>query len=177
MKYGRYAKFEKVKLTLHDIGEWLKTSEYSASMPTGVIPGKKWRRFDGDFDPTCDDPAWLLCEYSEAFIGDDGHERCKILMKRAVIRAPALTDAMFVIKGKEAVQRTIEIIPREERVDKNTVRLTELVFDYCMDTFGYLPDKLVEGRYMPLDPGRREPIFILKFHSAKDALVFKMWFA
>lgn len=39
--------------------------EYSASMPSGVYPGKMWRRRDGAFDPRCrpEDRRWLLCWY------------------------------------------------------------------------------------------------------------------
>jgi hypothetical protein len=43
-------------------------SEYSATIPSGVYPGKMWRRHDGIHDPTC--PAsrrrWLLCWYGPA---------------------------------------------------------------------------------------------------------------
>lgn len=176
MKYGHYSKFEKVLLTASTIAEWMKTSEYSGTMPSGVIPGKKWRRHDGCFDPTCDDPGWLLCEYSEAFIGDDGHERCKILMKRAVIRVPAISDRMFVINAKD-MERAIRPVPTAARKDgERGVRYAPELIDFCEQTFGYLPERLVEARLMPLAPRAPNARFILKFKSAKDVLVFKMWF-
>lgn len=41
--------------------------EYSATMPTGVYPGKMWRRHNGAFDPKCrpEDVTWLLVWYEE----------------------------------------------------------------------------------------------------------------
>lgn len=180
MRYSRYADFEKVSLTLADIAAWRKESEYSSSLPTGVIPGKRWRRRDGWFDPTCNDPGWLLCEYSEPFIGADGHERCKVLMKRAVIRAAAVTDRMYVVLGRESGNRVIETIPTNQRVPgvADRVRLTASITDYCMETFGYQPERLFSMTYQPLGAADRHlpPVFILKFRNAKDALVFKMWF-
>lgn len=181
MLYSRYADFEKVSLSLADIAAWRKESEYSSSLPTGVVPGKRWRRNDGWFDPTCNDPGWLLCEYSEAFIGEDGHERCKVLMKRAVIRAAAVSDRMYVVLGRENSNRVVETIPRHERdkgPDPQRVRISASIMDYCMETFGYAPEKLFSMTYQPLGAADRHlpPVFILKFRNAKDALVFKMWF-
>lgn len=44
-------------------------AEYSASKPTGVYPGKMWKRFDGSFDREFlargGKPVWLLCWYGE----------------------------------------------------------------------------------------------------------------
>lgn len=39
--------------------------EYSASTPSGVYPGKMWKRHDGAFDRRCkpQDRRWLLCWY------------------------------------------------------------------------------------------------------------------
>lgn len=37
--------------------------EYSASLPTGTTPGKRWRRHDGAFDHACKQPQWLIGEY------------------------------------------------------------------------------------------------------------------
>lgn len=178
MRFGRYADFERVSLTLGDISAWRKESEYSATYPTGVIPGKRWRRHDGAFDPTCKDPGWLLCEYSEAFIGEDGHECCKVLMKRAVIRAAAITDCMYVLVGKDRSNRAVEPIPSNERDGEARLRLTKHVAAFCMDTFGYEPVRLFSMTYQLLDAHSRHlpPVFILKFRNAKDALVFKMWF-
>lgn len=41
--------------------------EYSASTPSGVYPGKMWKRHDGLFDRTCkpEDRRWLLCWFGE----------------------------------------------------------------------------------------------------------------
>jgi hypothetical protein len=48
-------------------------SEYSASKPTGVYPGKMWKRYDGAFDREFlargGKPTWLLCWYGESRIG------------------------------------------------------------------------------------------------------------
>lgn len=181
MLYSRFADFERVRLTLADISAWRKESEYSATLPTGVIPGKRWRRNDGHFDPTCNDPGWLLCEYSEAFIGADGHERCKVLMKRAVIRAAAVSDRMYVLLGKDRSNRAIENIPIHERTkgdNPERVRITAPIVDYCMETFGYAPERRFSMTYQPMGAADRHlpPVFILKFRNAKDALVFKMWF-
>lgn len=178
MRYSRFADFEKVRLNLSQIVEWAKASEYSATLPTGVIPGKRWRRNDGHFDPTCDDPGWLLCEYSEPFIGADGHERCKVLMKRAVIRTAAVSDRMYVVLGKKNVTRTIESIPSNERTGKEGLRFAAPIVEYCLETFGYAPERCFSMTYQPMGAADRHlpPVFILKFRNAKDALVFKMWF-
>jgi hypothetical protein len=40
--------------------------EYSGSMPSGVYPGKMWRRHDGVFDRKCKEPIWMLCWYGES---------------------------------------------------------------------------------------------------------------
>lgn len=37
--------------------------EYSSTLPTGTIPGKRWRRLDGIYDRTCDRPRWVIGEY------------------------------------------------------------------------------------------------------------------
>jgi hypothetical protein len=44
--------------------------EYSATLPTGTTPGKRWRRHDGAYDPSCKKPQWLIGEYGE--INADG---------------------------------------------------------------------------------------------------------
>ena len=42
-------------------------AEYSGSTPSGVYPGKMWRRHDGLFDRRCkpEDRRWLLCWFGE----------------------------------------------------------------------------------------------------------------
>lgn len=45
--------------------------EYSATLPTGNKPGKRWRRHDGAFDPACKKPFWLVGEYKALFGRDD----------------------------------------------------------------------------------------------------------
>jgi hypothetical protein len=44
--------------------------EYSATRPTGVYPGKMWKRHDGAFDHRFLEeggtPVWLLCWYGES---------------------------------------------------------------------------------------------------------------
>lgn len=49
---------------------FMKLPEYSASTPTGVIIGKRWRRLDGahdaDFTRLGGKPRWIICEYVPA---------------------------------------------------------------------------------------------------------------
>lgn len=45
--------------------------EYSATMPTGTTPGRRWKRHDGAFDPSCRKPVWIIGEYGELFGRDD----------------------------------------------------------------------------------------------------------
>ncbi len=42
-------------------------AEYSATRPSGVYPGKMWKRHDGLFDALCrpEDRRWLLCWFGE----------------------------------------------------------------------------------------------------------------
>lgn len=44
--------------------------EYSATFPTGTTPGKRWKRHDGAFDPTCEKPIWLIGEYDPNDTGE-----------------------------------------------------------------------------------------------------------
>lgn len=48
-------------------------AEYSASNPSGVYPGKMWKRHDGAFDYDFlrkgGKPVWMLCWYGESKIG------------------------------------------------------------------------------------------------------------
>lgn len=39
--------------------------EYSATLPTGTTPGKRWKRHDGAFDPSCEKPFWLIGEFGD----------------------------------------------------------------------------------------------------------------
>jgi hypothetical protein len=45
--------------------EFERLAEYSATMPTGVYPGKMWKRHDGVYDPVFlaagGVPTWKLC--------------------------------------------------------------------------------------------------------------------
>jgi hypothetical protein len=49
--------------------EALAVPEYSASNPTGVTPGKRWRRengaFDHEFKAAGGRPRWMICTYEE----------------------------------------------------------------------------------------------------------------
>lgn len=49
--------------------------EYSATHPTGTIPGKRWRRHDGAYDPNCKKPIWVIGEYAELF----GRPNCVVI--------------------------------------------------------------------------------------------------
>lgn len=50
--------------------------EYSTSHPSGVYPGKMWRRHDGAHDPRCKpaDRRWLLVWFSDS----DLRDRCTV---------------------------------------------------------------------------------------------------
>lgn len=71
------------------MAEALALPEYSATNPTGVRPGKTWRRHDGAFDHEARArglrPRWVICTY-EAIPGDD--TRVRNGRYRAVIRVP-----------------------------------------------------------------------------------------
>jgi hypothetical protein len=58
-------------------------SEYSSTMPTGVVPGKVWRRNlnDGTSSP----PEWVVCMYSE-FFTRNGREYAKCITFAVVYR-------------------------------------------------------------------------------------------
>jgi hypothetical protein len=57
-------------------------SEYSATIPSGVYPGKMWRRLDGAHDRKCpmDGCRWLLCWY-----GDDIGGKCGICFREVLL--------------------------------------------------------------------------------------------
>lgn len=62
-----------------------KLAEYSGTRPTGVYPGKMWRRhdgvFDGDFRARGGKPTWLLCWYGNSAPGYcSNHHRVIILL-------------------------------------------------------------------------------------------------
>jgi hypothetical protein len=66
-----------------------KLSEYSASYPTGVFPGKQWRRLDGAHDPRAHlpkhhpkrvVPRWYILEYIAT---DETH--CKVEWYKPII--------------------------------------------------------------------------------------------
>ncbi len=46
-----------------DMCDFMGLREYSASNPSGVYPGKMWKRHDGLYDSKCkvEDRRWLLC--------------------------------------------------------------------------------------------------------------------
>lgn len=73
------------------MAEALRLPEYSASAPTGVTIGKRWRRYDGSFDRDFirrgGKPQWFICEYAESERGPDW---AATIMYRAVIRVPAV---------------------------------------------------------------------------------------
>lgn len=87
--------------------EAMKLSEYSATNPTGVTIGKRWRRHNGLHDPSFrrlgGKPRWMICEYQDAPPGPvrasdpEGKKAwvwktvkmCKIVTYRPVIRVKA----------------------------------------------------------------------------------------
>jgi hypothetical protein len=58
--------------------------EYSCTIPTGVYPGKMWKRHDGLFDQRCkpSDRCWLLCWFGES---DKGPDFCSINSRKVII--------------------------------------------------------------------------------------------
>lgn len=55
-------------------------AEYSGTVPTGVYPGKMWRRHDGIFDTKATRRPWLLCWY-----GEDKDGKCEILFREVLL--------------------------------------------------------------------------------------------
>lgn len=60
--------FEPLHLTK---AEFDALDEYSATLPTGTVAGKRWKRHDGVYDPACKKPVWLVGEYVALFGRDD----------------------------------------------------------------------------------------------------------
>lgn len=66
--------------------EFDELDEYSATHPTGVRVGKRWKRHDGAYDPACKKPVWIVGEYVELF----GRPNCVTVKWRVpVIRVDA----------------------------------------------------------------------------------------
>jgi len=60
--------------------------EYSGTMPSGVYPGKMWKRHDGAYDVAFRRaggvPEWLLCWYG---FSDKGEGYCSINSRKVLI--------------------------------------------------------------------------------------------
>lgn len=55
--------------------------EYSATIPSGVYPGKMWRRHDGAFDIKRErPPVWMLCWFGEVRDG-----ACEIYFREVLL--------------------------------------------------------------------------------------------
>lgn len=55
--------------------------EYSATIPSGVYPGKMWRRHDGAFDMNSKrPPKWMLCWFGEVRDG-----KCEIHFREVML--------------------------------------------------------------------------------------------
>lgn len=63
--------------------DWAELREYSASNPSGVYPGKIWKRHDGLFDSRCHPSKrrWLLCWYGIS--QDPG--KCTVNYREAIV--------------------------------------------------------------------------------------------
>lgn len=125
--YADTTRFERINLDRKGIVDALSLSEYSATIPTGVTPGKRWRRHDGIYDPTANDPFWLIGEF-----GPDVDGYCSIIYKRPTVKVKALTDCMIPIKIWD----------------------TALMGEYCQNTFGYKP-KVLSLRLSPFDEANK----------------------
>jgi hypothetical protein len=84
--------------------EALKLPEYSASNPTGVRPGKRWRRENGAFDHAFKreggKPRWVICAYEDAPPERDSRtgkmvEMCAIVTYRPVIRMKGIRNGVL----------------------------------------------------------------------------------
>ena len=110
-------------------------------------------------------------------IGADGVGRCAVLMKRPLIRIQAVSDRMFVVAGADLLDRVFATITKQQREQGvRGVLYTQELIGFCEETFGYLPEKIVKTDLTPLNT-RNRAAFVLKFKTAADALVFKMWMA
>lgn len=146
--YDTYAQFPKLRIEPHEANKFAELGEYSGTIPTGVTPGKRWRRHDGIFSMDGLPPVWLICEY-----GPEINETCAILRYRPLIRMPAFTDRMVVVEDNE--------------------RLTSGEFaKWCDETFGYQPKaNVLTVHALP----KHKVHMVLTFRNAGDAIVCKMW--
>ena len=84
---SRYACYPKLPITFW---EFQKLPEYSATYPTGVTLGKRWRRHDGVFDEqfirSGGKPVWLIQEYIES---PRDPKMASVKTYRSLIRAKA----------------------------------------------------------------------------------------
>lgn len=57
--------------------------DYSCTIPTGVYPGKMWRRLNGLFDPLSrpEDLHWCLCWYGMS----EDPEQCSVNFRRVLL--------------------------------------------------------------------------------------------
>lgn len=55
-------------------------AEYSGTIPTGVYPGKMWRRHDGIFDRNAKRHPWYLCWY-----GEEKDGKCEIVFREVLL--------------------------------------------------------------------------------------------
>ncbi len=70
--------------------EFKALPEYSASVPTGVVLGKTWRRLNGAHDPYFlsigGQPRWLIGRYE---VSEKGDKFCQIIYYRPIISIKA----------------------------------------------------------------------------------------
>jgi hypothetical protein len=86
--------------------EFERLLEYSASMPTGTTPGKRWKRLDGAHDMrfirSGGVPVWIVGEYDPTAPTDDEIEAME---KRGEKRPPNIKinwyRPVIVLKQKE----------------------------------------------------------------------------
>jgi hypothetical protein len=73
-----HASLPKLRLTEQ---QFFSLPDYSASLPTGTTPGKRWRRLDGSFDhafiASGGKPRWQIGEYDPLAPCDKEIERMK----------------------------------------------------------------------------------------------------
>ncbi len=72
-----------------------RLAEYSASVPSGVYPGKMWKRHDGAFDHAFrsrgGQPVWMLCWYG---LSEKGPGYCSINSRIILLADAELTNAL-----------------------------------------------------------------------------------
>lgn len=100
------------KTATMSVSTFNELAEYSCTMPTGVDPGKMWKRHDGAHDEEFiaggGTPTWYLCWYG---LSEKGPEFCSNNYRKIV-----LTDADISVPGFEKVPEIRQTLLRSAGV-------------------------------------------------------------